>query len=179
MAKRSKSFAAGFIDLQEEKVRRIIGRAARKGADATRHNIMFESATGTAWHRRINKMRKQPIGARRETGKMLESVRFSRPVKNTTTGLWEASFGFPYAENTFGNIANTRSSKKYTSRLDSMRNPKFRPWGSDKNYIAMQEYGSDMPGSNVKVGMHATGKAMVVVQKYIVDEMSKLYKKVK
>lgn len=179
MARRSTSFAAGMILAEEEKIRRIIGRAARKGAEATRHNIMFDSATGTSWHRRINNIRKQPIGARKETGKMLESVKFSRPVKDKTTGLWIASFGFPFAENTFGNIANTRSSKKYTNRLDSMRNPKFRPWGSDKNYIAMQEYGSEMPGSNIKVGMHATRKALVVSHKYIVEEMSKLYKKVK
>jgi hypothetical protein len=58
-----------------------------------------------------------------------------------------------------------------------MRNPKFRPWAADKNYIAMQEYGSEMPGSNVKVGMHATRRALVMAEKYALQELGKLYKK--
>lgn len=180
MAKRSTIINAdAWLDAQEEKIRRIIGRAARIGAEETRNNILGGSPTGSQWHVMINKMRGNQFGARKETGKMLESVKFSRPVWNTETKMWEASFGFPFSSTGFGGIRDTRSSAKYRKRADSMRNPKFRPWASDKNYIAMQEYGSEMPGSNVRVGMHATRRALVIAEKYAMQEFGKLYKKVK
>jgi hypothetical protein len=122
-------------------------------------------------------MRGNQFGARKETGKMLESVKFSRPVWNDKDGIWEASFGFPFSSSGFGGIRNTRSSAKYKAKADTMRNPSFRPWASDKNYIAMQEYGSEMPGSNVRVGMHATRRALATAEKYAMQELGKLYKK--
>lgn len=160
-----------------EKVRRIIGRAARTGAIETRRHIWGGSPTGTRWHVEANKRRGNAYGARIETGKMYESVSFSRPVWDPKTKTYTASFGFPYAAETFGNIRNIRASSKYKAKIDQMRSPNFKPWASDKNYFAMQEYGSEMPGSNVRVGMHATKKAMVVVTNQIRTEMSKLYKK--
>lgn len=178
MARRSTIIdAEAWVGKQEEKVRLIVGRAARLGAEETRKNILGGSPTGSQWHVMINKMRGNQFGARKETGKMFESVKFSRPQWNTETKMWEASFGFPFSPTGFGGIRDTRSSAKYQKRVDSMRNPKFRPWASDKNYIAMQEYGSEMPGSNVKVGMHATRRALVMAEKYALQELGKLYKK--
>lgn len=180
MAKRSASFdSSDWLDAQTLKIRRIMNNAARKGAEETRKNIMSAPPTGSPWHVMINKRRGQPDHARKETGKMFESVRASRAVWNNETKLWEASFGFPYSPTGFMGIRDTRSSAKYKAKADTMRNPKFRPWASDKNYIAMQEYGAQMPGSNVRVGMNATGRAMEVVKKDILLEMGKLYKKVK
>ncbi|NBU93963.1 MAG: hypothetical protein EBS18_05425, partial [Actinobacteria bacterium] len=57
-----------------EKVRRIIGRAARTGAIETRRHIWGGSPTGTRWHVEANKRRGNAYGARIETGKMYESV---------------------------------------------------------------------------------------------------------
>lgn len=160
-----------------EKIRRIIGRAARTGAVETRRHIWGGSPTGTKWHVEANRRRGNAFGARIETGKMYESISFSRPVWDPKQKAYVASFGFPYSPNTFGHIRNVRSSSKYADKIDKMRNPNFKPWASDKNYFAMQEYGAEMPGSNVKVGMHATERAMVVVVKQITDELSKLYKR--
>ena len=180
MARRSTLIdAQAWIDAQDEKIRRIMGRAARLGAEETRKNILGGSPTGSQWHVMINKMRGNQFGARKETGKMFESVKFSRPAWNPETKMWEASFGFPFSPSGFGGIRDTRSSAKYQKRVESMRNPKFRPWAADKNYIAMQEYGSEMPGSNVKVGMHATRRALAMAEKYAMQEFGKLYKKVK
>ena len=165
------------LEQEVEKIRRIIGRAARTGAIETRKHILGGSPTGTQWHVQANRRRGNAYGARVETGKMLESVSFSRPKWDPATKSYKASFGFPYAEGTFGNIRNVRPSSKYAAKIDMMRSPSFKPWGSDKNYFAMQEYGSEMPGSNVKRGMHATRRAMVVVQKQIDSEMSRFYKK--
>lgn len=160
-----------------EKIRRIIGRAARTGAIETRKKIMAGSPTGTSWHVWANRRRGNNYGARIETGKMLDSISYSRPKWNSQTKRYEASFGFPYAPGTFGNIRNIRPSSGYKAKIDQMRSPDFRPWASDKNYFAMQEYGSEMPGSNVRKGMHATRRAMTIVLKQIDSEMSKLYKK--
>jgi len=43
----------------------------------------------------------------------------------------------------------------------------------------MQEYGAEMPGSNVRVGMHATRRALAVAEKYAMQEFAKLYRKTK
>jgi len=171
--------SSDWIDKQSLKIRRIMNNAAKKGAAMVRDNIMFDSSTGSEWHKKINARRKQNIGARKETGKMLESVKFSRAVMDPKTKMWEASFGFPYSPKGFRGIRDTRSSPKYKAKADTMRNPKFRPWASDKSYIAMQEYGSEMPGSNVRVGMFATRKALVEVKAEVLREMGKLYKKAK
>jgi hypothetical protein len=165
------------LEQEVEKIRRIIGRAARTGAVETRKHILGGSPTGTQWHVQANKRRGNAYGARIETGKMLESISFSRPKWDSNTKSYKASFGFPYAPGTFGNIRNVRPSSKYAQKIDMMRSPSFKPWASDKNYFAMQEYGSEMPGSNVKRGMHATRRAMVIVRKQIDSEMSRLYKK--
>jgi hypothetical protein len=165
------------LEKEFEKVRLIIGRGARTGAIETRKNILGGSPTGTQWHIQANRRRNNAYGARRETGKMLDSVAYSRAKWDPQTKSYRASFGFPYAPGTFGNIKNVRSSAKYAARIDTMRAPNFKPWASDKNYFAMQEYGSEMPGSNVKRGMHSTRRAMVLVKKQIEAEMSRLYKK--
>jgi hypothetical protein len=172
------------LEQEVEKIRRIIGRAARTGAIETRKHILGGSPTGTQWHVQANARRQRAgtypgrgYGARIETGKMIESVSFSRPKWDPATKAYKASFGFPYAEGTFGNIRNVRPSSKYAAKIDMMRSPNFQPWASDKNYFAMQEYGSEMPGSNVKRGMHATRRAMVIVRKQIDSEMSRFYKK--
>ncbi len=172
------------LEKEFEKIRRIIGRGARTGAIETRKHILGGSPTGSQWHVQANARRQKAgtypgrgYGARIETGKMIDSVSYSRPKWNPATKSYQASFGFPYAPGTFGNIRNVRPSSKYKQKIDMMRSPNFRPWASDKNYFAMQEYGSEMPGSNVKRGMHATRKAMVVVMKQIESEMLKLYKK--
>lgn len=168
----SKALAA-----EEEKIRRMIGRASRTGAIKMREKILGGSPTGSRWHVMINRMRGNQYGARVETGKMLESVHFSRPVWDPKTKTYTATFGFPYSSTGYGNIRNTRASAKYRSRLDSMRDPKFKPWGSDKNYIAMQEYGSQMPGSNVRVGMHSGEYGLMYAKKQLLEELSKHYKK--
>lgn len=165
------------LDAEEEKIRRMIGRAARTGAIHMRKKILGGSPTGSKWHVKINRARGNQYGARVETGKMLESVHFSRPKWNTKTKAYEASFGFPYSPSGFGGIRNVRASAKYKSRLDAMRDPKFKPWGTDKNYIAMQEYGSQMPGSNVRVGMHAGEYGMLYAKKQLLEELNKYYKK--
>lgn len=165
------------LEQEVEKIRRIMGRAARTGAVETRKHILGGSPTGTQWHVQANRRRGNKYGARVETGKMLESISFSRPKWDSATKSYKASFGFPYAPGTFGNIRNVRPSSKYAAKIDMMRSPNFQPWAADKNYFAMQEYGSEMPGSNVKRGMHATKRAMVIVRKQIDSEMSRLYKK--
>jgi hypothetical protein len=172
------------LDQEIEKIRRIIGRAARTGAIETRKHILGGSPTGSRWHIQANARRQEAgtypgrgYGARIETGKMIDSVSYSRPKWNPVTKSYTASFGFPYAANTFGNIRNVRPSSKYREKVDQMRSPSFKPWASDKNYFAMQEYGSEMPGSNVKVGMHSTRRAMVEVRRQLLMEMSKYYKR--
>jgi len=175
-----KAFAA-----EEEKIRRMVGRASRIGAIKMREKILTGSPTGSKWHARINRERKKTgayagqrgYGARIETGKMLESVRFSRPVWDPKTKTFSATFGFPYSPSGFGGIRNSRASAKYKSRLEGMKDPKFQPWGTDKNYMAMQEYGSQMPGSNVRVGMHAGEYGMLYAKKQLLEELSKYYKK--
>jgi hypothetical protein len=165
------------LDKEVEKIRRILGRAARTGAIETRKHILGGSPTGTQWHVQANRRRGNDWGARRETGKMLESVAYSRAKWDPKSKSYKATFGFPYAPGTFGNIRNIRPSSKYSAKIDAMRGENFQPWATDKNYFAMQEYGSEMPGSKVKKGMHATRRAMVVVRKQIKSEMSALYKK--
>lgn len=162
---------------EEEKIRLMVGRAARKGAIEMRKKILAGSPTGSAWHIKINRARNNEYGARVETGKMLDSVHFSRAKWNSKTKTYEASFGFPYSPTGFGGIRNSRASAKYKSRVDAMRDPKFKPWGTDKNYIAMQEYGSKMPGSNVRRGMHAGQYGMHFAKKQLLEELAKHYKK--
>jgi hypothetical protein len=176
MVKRSVSLEKS-LEKEFEKIRLIIGRGARTGAIETRKHILGGSPTGTQWHVQANKRRNNDYGARIETGKMLDSVAFTRAKWDPSTKSYKASFGFPYAPSTFGNIRNVRPSSKYSAKIDKMRSPNFQPWATDKNYFAMQEYGSEMPGSNVKRGMHATRRAMLVVTKQIEVEMSRLYKK--
>lgn len=163
---------------EEEKIRRLLGRAARIGAIYTRKKILGGSPTGTQWHVIANRRRGNDYGARRETGKMLDSVSFSRPKWNPQTKRYIATFGFPYAPNTFGNIRNVRPSAKYRSRIDEMRAPNFKPWASDKDYFARQEYGSEMPGVDKPYrGMHATRYGMREAQKYLESELGRMYKK--
>jgi hypothetical protein len=176
MPRRSVDLEKG-LEQEFEKIRLIIGRGARTGAIEMRKNILGGSPTGTQWHVQANRRRKNAYGARVETGKMLDSVAFTRAKWDPSAKAYKASFGFPYSPNNFGNIANVRPSSKYSAKIDSMRAPNFKPWASDKNYFAMQEYGSEMPGSSVKRGMHAGRRAMVIVVKQVELEMSKLYKK--
>lgn len=176
MAKNNIELMRAF-DAEEEKIRRMIGRASRIGAIKMREKILGGSPTGSKWHARINRIRKNKYGARVETGKMLDSVHFSRPVWDPKTKTYSATFGFPYSPSGFGGIRNSRASAKYTSRLEGMKDPKFKPWGTDKNYMAMQEYGSEMPGSNVRVGMHAGEYGMLYAKKQLLEELAKHYKK--
>lgn len=176
MAKRSVDLEKS-LEKEFEKIRRIIGRGARTGAIEMRKHILGGSPTGTGWHVQANRRRKNAYGARVETGKMLDSVAFTRAKWDPSTKAYKASFGFPYSPSNFGNIGNVRPSSKYSAKIDLMRAPNFKPWASDKNYFAMQEYGSEMPGSNVKRGMFAGRRAMVVVTKQVESEMSRLYKK--
>jgi hypothetical protein len=176
MAKNNVELMKAF-EAEEEKIRRMIGRAARTGAIKMREKILSGSPTGSKWHARINRMRGNQYGARVETGKMLESVHFSRPVWDAKTKSYSATFGFPYSSSGFKGIRNSRASAKYASRLDGMKDPSFRPWGIDKNYMAMQEYGSEMPGSNVRVGMHSGEYGMLYAKKQLREELAKHYKK--
>jgi hypothetical protein len=176
MAKRSIDLEKA-LEKEFEKVRRIIGRGARTGAIEMRKHILGGSPTGTQWHVQANRRRDNDYGARIETGKMLDSVAFTRAKWDPSSKAYKASFGFPYSASTFGNIRNVKASSKYSAKIDTMRAPNFKPWASDKNYFAMQEYGSEMPGSNVKRGMYSGRRAMVVVTKQIEAEMSRLYKK--
>jgi hypothetical protein len=146
---------------EAEVTRRAAGFAAFKAADAMRDKIL-NSPTATEWHKRINKERGNPEGARYETGTMFESVSrtYGKIVANADRRKQSsvvASFGWPAAEDGTIKDAPMNPMTKGTRRPDG---PQWSQpgwgWRSDPRYFLMQEYDKQYDGNpEITKGMHA------------------------
>ena len=77
-------------------IKRAIGRAAEAGASAVRNDaILRGSPTDSAWHYFANLIRGNDYGARKDTGRMLNSVGSSQGVRDGVFGTIAASYGLP------------------------------------------------------------------------------------
>lgn len=132
---------------ESEFIRRAVGYAAYKGADAMRDKIL-NSPTGTKWHNAINEQRGNPAGARYETGTMFESVArtYGKIIANQDRRKRSsavASFGWP--TDSSGMIKDAPRSPM----TKGTRMPDGPGWHSDPRYFMMQEYGFNNEGDMV------------------------------
>jgi hypothetical protein len=133
---------------ESEFIRRAVGYAAYKGAEAMRDKVL-NSPTGTSWHEAINKERgNQSLSARYETGTMFESIARTRGKiiankdrRRRSSAV--ASFGWPLDSS--GIIKDAPTSP--TSKGKKM--PDGPGWRSDPKYFMMQEYGFNNEGDMV------------------------------
>ena len=134
---------------ESEFIRRAVGYAAYKGAEAMRDKIL-DSPTSTKWHAYYSSLRGKP-GARYETGTMFESVSrtYGKIVTNQdrrkrSTAV--ASFGWPADEN---GIPKDLPRNPLTKGKRMPDNP-YNQWHEDPRYHLMQEYGFDNEGEQVE-----------------------------
>jgi hypothetical protein len=133
---------------ESEFIRRAVGYAAYKGAEAMRDKVL-NSPTGTRWHEAINKQRGNPtLTARYETGTMFESIArtYAKIVANQDRRKRSsavASFGWPLDSSGIIKDAPMSPTTKGT------RMPDGPGWRSDPKYFMMQEYGFNNEGDMV------------------------------
>lgn len=132
-----------------EDMRRAVGLAAYRGANAMRDKIL-NSPTGTDWHAHYSAMRGRP-GARYETGTMFNSVSKTRgkivenPDKRRRAYV-TASFGWPVDSS---GMIKDLPYNPLSKGTDQPSNP-YDQWHSDPRYQMMQEYGFNNEGTWVK-----------------------------
>jgi hypothetical protein len=132
---------------ESEFIRRAVGYAAYKGADAMRDKVL-NSPTGTKWHRAINEQRGNPTAARYETGTMFESIArtYGKIIPNQDRrkrSAAVASFGWPV------DSSDTIKDAPMSPTTKGTRMPDGPGWRSDPKYFMMQEYGFNNEGDMV------------------------------
>jgi len=159
------------VKRESEFVRRAVGYAAYRGAEAMRDKVL-NSPTGTSWHEAINKQRgNSSLTARYETGTMFESIgrTYAKIVVNQDRRKRSsavASFGWPL--NSAGIIKDAPTNP--TSK--GKRMPDGPGWRSDPKYFMMQEYGFNNEGDMVP-GMFAMREGVKAAK----DALDKLFDK--
>lgn len=153
---------------ESEFIRRAVGYAAYKGADAMREKIL-NSPTGTKWHAKYSADRGKP-GARYETGTMFESVArtYGKIIANQDRRKRSsavASFGWPADAN---GMPKDLPRNPLTKGKRLPDNP-YQQWHEDPRYHMMQEYGFDNEGEEVE-GMFSQ-RAGVEAAKLALNQM--------
>jgi hypothetical protein len=169
-------------------LRLAISRAGLAGAKSMRETIL-NSPTGTIWHERKNIWRaaNKPaingkdgsvnndsgIGARLDSGNMYNSV--SRKYGKVIPGKdkryqQEIVGGFGWPADSSGNIKDAPSSPMSRSRDPDPVSPSMKPWRSDPNYFAIQEYEGRNP-------MNSQEKASAAAQIVLDAELAKIKRK--
>jgi hypothetical protein len=156
------------VKRESEFVRRAVGYAAYKGAQAMRDKVL-NSPTGTSWHEAINKQRgNQSLSARYETGTMFESIgrTYGKIIANPDRRKRSnavASFGWPLDSSGIIKDAPINPTSK------GKRMPDGPGWRSDPKYFMMQEYGFNNEGDMVP-GMFSQ-RSGVAAAKLALDEI--------
>lgn len=160
-----------------------VSRAGLAGAKSMRATIL-DSPTGTIWHRRTNIWRGQnkpaingkdgsvnnSWGSRLDSGNMYNSV--SRKYGKVVPGKdkrykQDIVGGFGWPADSEGNIKNAPSSPMSRSRNPDPVKHSMKPWRSDPNYFAIQEYEGRNP-------MNSQEKAAIEAQKVLNAELDKI-----
>lgn len=156
---------------ESEFVRRAVGYAAYKGAQAMRDKIL-NSPTGTNWHAKYSELRGKP-GARYETGTMFESVgrTYGKIIPNRDRRRRSsavASFGWPADSN---GMPKDLPRNPLTKGKRLPDNP-YQQWHEDPRYHMMQEYGFDNEGEMVEgmFSQRAGAEAAKLALKEIFDK---------
>ena len=162
---RLRDIAANEIKKQEvEKMRRAVGLAAYRGAQAMRDKIL-NSPTNSNWHRIVSEQRGHP-GGRYDTGTMYGAVTYNRgriefPKDLRRSGKAIAAFGWP--SNSSGDIKDAPTAPAGPPGFGS-----WGEWRQDPRYFVMQEYGFDNEGVDVP-GMYSQ-KAGAIAADAVMDE---------
>jgi hypothetical protein len=151
---------------ESEFIRRAVGYAAYKGAEAMRDKVL-NSPTGTNWHKAISRERGKP-DARYETGTMFESIgrTYGKIIANQDRRKQSsaiASFGWPLDNS--GIIKDAPMSPLTKGK----QMPDGPGWRSDPKYFMMQEYGFNNEGDMVP-GMFSQ-RAGVEAAKLALDQI--------
>ena len=151
-------------------IKKAIGRAAEAGASAVRNDaILRGSPTDSAWHYFANLIRGNDYGARKDTGRMLNSVGSSQGVRDGVFGTIAASYGLPV------------DGPKYFMEQD--QGYTFTTWsGREQNVPGMNSFQKSLPTMTknlrkemLRYGFLTTGSKSMGRQTKILNRMMKGY----
>lgn len=153
-----------------ENIKTAISRAAQQGAAAVRTDAILKgSPTDSAWHYFANIVRGNDYGARKDTGRMLNSVGSSQGVRDGVFGTIAASYGLP----TSGPDYFMEQDQGYT----------FTTWsGRQQTVPGMNSFEKSLPAMRkalkkemLRQGFLATGARDASRQSRILDRMMSGY----